>query len=79
MANLTENAIWHDGIYQIERNDPVSGGKDGITNKPLQQLTDRTVYLKEQNAKIKELIDKGGVGGIGGAITSLKTASLCYQ
>ena len=35
MANLPETQQWEDGIYQIEVSDPVLGGPDGITNRPL--------------------------------------------
>ena len=33
MANLKEQEKWEDGVYQIEENDPVLGGENGITNK----------------------------------------------
>lgn len=47
MANLPENnASWPAGVYQIETTDPVMGGPDGISNKPLKDLTNRTVFLK---------------------------------
>ncbi|WP_439257123.1 tail fiber protein [Lonepinella sp. BR2271] len=48
MANLTEKNEWTDGIYQIEKTDPVVGGADGISNKQAQQLANRTKYLKGQ-------------------------------
>ncbi|TGY46253.1 hypothetical protein E5343_12485 [Rodentibacter caecimuris] len=47
MANLKEQEKWEDGIYQIEENDPVLGGEDGITNKPIKQLANRTLWLKK--------------------------------
>ncbi|BFU65397.1 tail fiber protein [Rodentibacter abscessus] len=47
MANLKEQEKWEDGIYQIEENDPVLGGEDGITNKPAKQLANRTFWLKK--------------------------------
>ncbi|WP_252491800.1 phage tail protein [Escherichia coli] len=53
MANLPETPQWEDGIYQIEVSDPVLGGPDGITNRPLKQLASRTAYLKQQ-------VEKGG-------------------
>lgn len=46
MANLKETAEWSEGIYQLETTDPVVGGPDGIDNKPLKQLANRTLYLK---------------------------------
>ena len=47
MANLKEKDVWEDGIYQIEENDPVLGGENGITNKPVRQLANRTLWLKK--------------------------------
>lgn len=48
MANLRETQTWENGIYQIEKTDPVVGGADGISNKQAQQLANRTAYLKQQ-------------------------------
>ena len=45
MASLKELSTWESGIYQIEENDPVHGGADGITNKPIKQLANRTLWL----------------------------------
>lgn len=47
MANLKEQDKWEDGVYQIEENDPVLGGENGITNKPIKQLANRTSWLKK--------------------------------
>ena len=47
MANLKEQEMWEDGVYQIEENDPVLGGENGITNKPIKQLANRTLWLKK--------------------------------
>jgi len=47
MANLTEQATFEPGIYQIERTDPIQGGEDGISNLQAKQLANRTKYLKE--------------------------------
>ncbi len=54
MANLKEQEKWEDGVYQIEENDPVLGGENGITNKPIKQLANRTSWLK----KALELLGK---------------------
>lgn len=54
MANLKEQEKWEDGVYQIEENDPVLGGENGITNKPTKQLANRTLWLK----KFLELLGK---------------------
>lgn len=48
MANLTEISNWEDGIYRIETSDPVLGGEEGIANKSIKQLANRTKYLKVQ-------------------------------
>jgi len=54
MANLKEQDKWEDGVYQIEENDPVLGGENGVTNKPIKQLANRTTWLK----KALELLGK---------------------
>ncbi|OAQ15787.1 hypothetical protein F480_00355 [Bibersteinia trehalosi Y31] len=48
MANFRKEAIWHDGIYQLKRTDPVVGGEGGTSNKPLKELADRTEYLNQR-------------------------------
>lgn len=48
MANLPEsNATYPGGVYQIETTDPVMAGPDGIANKPLKDLANRTAFLKK--------------------------------
>ena len=54
MANLKEQDKWEDGVYQIEENDPVLGGENGVTNRPIKQLANRTTWLK----KALELLGK---------------------
>lgn len=51
MANLRETAEWIDGIYQIEKTDPVVGGEGGISNRQAEQLAARTQYLKKEVEK----------------------------
>lgn len=46
MANITEDADWTAGIYQLEQEDLVVGGPDGIDNLQAKQLAARTNYLK---------------------------------
>lgn len=46
MSNLTEKDQWEDGVYQLEKTDPVVGGPDGLSNRQAQQLGNRTRYLK---------------------------------
>lgn len=48
MADLPESEVWEEGIYQIEKIDPVLGGEDGISNRQAKQLANRTRYLKKQ-------------------------------
>lgn len=48
MPNLVELNQWENGIYQLETNDPVMGGVDGIDNLQAKQLANRTQYLKAQ-------------------------------
>ena len=48
MANLSEDLVWKDGIYQLETTDPVQGGPDGIDNRQAKELASRTQYLKTQ-------------------------------
>ena len=57
MANLKEQEKWEESVYQIEENDPVLGGENGITNKPIKQLANRTLWLK----KALELFGKKSV------------------
>ena len=48
MANLPEDKNYEDGIYQIETTDPVLGGEDGIANKGVKQLANRTNWLRNR-------------------------------
>lgn len=57
MANLSEQSIWETGVYQIEENDPVHGGANGITNRPTKQLANRTVWLKSELASSVQAIN----------------------
>lgn len=57
MANVKEEKIWEEGIYQLEVTDPVVGGIDGISNKQAKQLANRTSYLKEQIENNKSSMD----------------------
>ena len=54
MANIVETSVWEDGIYQLEKTDKAMGGADGVLNKPLKQLANRTKYLKEKADEIEE-------------------------
>lgn len=52
MANLTPTETF-DNVYQLETTDPVLGGAGGIANAQAQALTNRTEWLKAENAIIK--------------------------
>lgn len=54
MTNLTEKEQWEDGVYQIEKTDPVVGGPEGLSNRQGLQLANRTRWLK---ARIDGLLD----------------------
>ena len=47
MAELPETPSW-EGVYQIEEEDPVQGGPDGVDNQPHKNLANRTKYLKNE-------------------------------
>ncbi len=48
MANLTETPQWEAGITQLEEDDVLQGGPNGIDNLQPRQLANRTVFLKAQ-------------------------------
>lgn len=48
MTNIFESPSWEDDIQLIGRTERVSGGQDGVANRPLKQLANRTRYLKEK-------------------------------
>ncbi|WP_273809893.1 MULTISPECIES: tail fiber protein [unclassified Pseudomonas] len=54
MTNLTEKEQWEDGVYQIEKTDPVVGGPEGLSNRQGLQLANRTRWLK---ARIDGILD----------------------
>ncbi|MDP3327219.1 hypothetical protein [Parvibaculum sp.] len=47
MANQPEEAVYDEGVYQIEITDPVQGALGGLDNKPLLNLANRTAWLKQ--------------------------------
>jgi len=57
LANLTEQQLFEAAIYELAITDPVLGGPGGVDNKPHQQLTNRTSWLKKQ---VDALIAAGG-------------------
>lgn len=58
MANLAEVNEWVEGIYQLEEDDPVMGGADGVDNRPHKELANRTKFLKLKIEKLAEEISK---------------------
>lgn len=50
--------IWVDDVYQFEDTDVVQGGPDGIDNKPLKDLADRTVFLKTNIGLANRIVDE---------------------
>jgi hypothetical protein len=47
MANIVP-ADSFDNVYQIEEDDPVQGGPNGVSNRQAQQLANRTLWLKNR-------------------------------
>ncbi|MFV2940274.1 hypothetical protein ACNI0U_16100 [Klebsiella michiganensis] len=47
MTRLPESSSWEEDIELISRSERVSGGLDGVANRPLKGLANRTRYLKE--------------------------------
>lgn len=58
MVALKEQAVWEEGIYQLERDDLVEGGEDGIDNLQAKQLANRTVFLKQESEDHEEKLIK---------------------
>jgi len=53
MAVIPESPRWEQEIYEIQTQDPVLGGRGGISNQQAQELANRTRHLNERK------IDKG--------------------
>lgn len=47
MSNIVENSTFHEEIPLIERGEKVEGGEDGVSNRALILLADRTRFLKD--------------------------------
>ncbi|HBU9256492.1 TPA: hypothetical protein MJE41_24430, partial [Klebsiella pneumoniae] len=56
MARIPESSSWEEEIELISRSERVSGGLDGVANRPLKSLTNRTRYLKDKADASGELI-----------------------
>ena len=62
MDNLEEEAVWDDGVYEVEADDILTGGKTGLANLQARQLANRTLWLRnhidesiKKSSKIKSL------------------------
>ncbi|HBR1077588.1 TPA: hypothetical protein L9K96_003028 [Klebsiella quasipneumoniae subsp. quasipneumoniae] len=56
MARIPESSSWEEDIELISRSERVSGGLDGVANRPLKSLANRTRYLKELAEASGELV-----------------------
>lgn len=73
MPNVVETPDQFDaGVYQIETNDPVVGGANGISNKQAIALANRTAFLK----KAMDVVIAGEGGAPDNADTSLLYAAI---
>lgn len=48
MANIIEEAVWETGVREVGEGEPVTGGVTGTVNLSLQDLSNRTVWLKKE-------------------------------
>ena len=48
MGTLIEKSEWTEGIRYFEKDAIITGGPDAKDNEPIQDLTNRTVYLKDK-------------------------------
>jgi hypothetical protein len=46
MGILNDTPVWENTVYQLEKTDLVVGGEGGVSNVPLNQLANRTQWLK---------------------------------
>jgi hypothetical protein len=76
MANLPEESVWTDGIYQLEEGDPVRGGPEGVSNVQAKQLGDRTRYLK---ALTEELAVRGRSLSSSFGVNAGSSVSKCFS
>lgn len=56
MANITEQAIWEEGVREVGQGEPVTGGVTGTVNLSLQDLANRTAWLKQRCAELEASI-----------------------
>ncbi|MDE9195198.1 hypothetical protein PZX73_13020 [Klebsiella pneumoniae] len=58
MTRLPESSLWEEEIELISRSERVSGGLDGVANRPLKSLANRTRYLKKHAENSDELVSE---------------------
>ena len=77
MADLTETPnTYAAGIYQIEQDDSVVGGPNGIANRQAKQLADRTNYLKGkvEDTEAKDAAQDRGIAALTVRVESVENA-----
>lgn len=78
MAYLPEQPEWTDGVYQLEKSDPVRGGVGGPANRPLIDLLKRTAWLKQRYEEAFSGLGWAELGewAVGLEVTTLSNRSL---
>ncbi len=78
MANITESSTWEPEIFEVSIGDPVGGGPTAPVNQALQDLANRTLYLKDQYEDLLEDYQalKLLVGDVGMSAALLKSENL---
>ena len=56
MTRMPESSLWEEEIELISRSERVSGGMDGVANRPLKSLANRTRFLKDTAEKSDQAI-----------------------
>ena len=54
---IEEISEWVDRIYEITEEDYVHGGEHGFSNVPHEQLSNRTLYLKDELSALSSFVD----------------------
>ena len=56
--HLPETPEWESDVYQIESGDYMLGGRLGVANLPIQQLVNRTAYLKKVHEELQAQLEE---------------------
>ncbi|HHQ6590207.1 TPA: hypothetical protein ACSTLU_001755 [Serratia fonticola] len=59
MGKINETPRWESDVYQLSRGDKVEGGPNGEANRQAKQLSNRTLYLKNEIEAYSGLIKSG--------------------